>query len=549
MKPAKKSVLLKTSTISDVQRSGGVLAITGCFPVRVNNILDIKQINYKAEVPQVSKVGYSLYTPTADTKYSFELSFMLSTREGYTGVTKTYGYTTPAVLTTLGATAADQREAIHLKLVAKVNADASVPVTAASLLTGTGLTLTDDAGYYPASVNGSSTGRKGPTNVILKTNADGSGWVNATAENIVTTVGVISFGVGQTLLSNAPVVSGYYGGNVISGTLDAPVTIGGLYATAGQNYTAFIVSSLQTAAAHGITGQEALVHVEQAIFVDNGTGTANTNLAGFKSFRRAMQKEMFALYANDASTTIQWFDKNLVIQANVGITPYTGTLAGTADIKEFFFTPDGMLDKHNVGTQTVFAPLMTTSGLNLEQDQTATEGSQYSAPIATISGNQSFIVGKTPFSVTATIGLLDWTDASFQMGFRKKAVYGAVVNAYSDYATIGNGSSAVGTTYVNGDLIATRAELNSAGILEVVSAIAPVDTVSIELRLMVAIDGSVTAFADGVSFPIYSVGTTPMVFDAGDEMVPFFSQIHIGSGDADPVISKFVAIPSTGWII
>src|SRR3972149_148810 len=123
MKPVKKSVLLTTSVASDVQHSGGVLTIAGLQGIRANSVLDIKQIKYRAEVSQVVKIGYSLYTPTADTKYTVRLEFMLSTREGYKGVTKTYRYTTPSVLTNIGATAALQREYIHAQIVADVNND------------------------------------------------------------------------------------------------------------------------------------------------------------------------------------------------------------------------------------------------------------------------------------------------------------------------------------------------------------------------------------------------------------------------------------------
>lgn len=536
MKPAKKSVLLKTSSANDVQHSGGVLAITGCFPVRVNNILDIKQIIYKAEVSQVVKIAYSGYTPTADTKYTFELDFMLSTREGFRGVTKTYYYTTPAVLTNIGATAALQREYIHLNLVAKVNADASVPVTAASLLLGTGLTLTDDAGYYPATVNGSNSGRKGPTNVFLITNADGSGWVDTTLENIVTTTGVVPFGVGQTMLSNAPIVSGYFGSNLTSGVLDTPVTTGGLYATAGQNYDAFVISSLQTAAAVGVTGQEALVHVEQAIFVDNGTGTSTTNLTGFKAFRRAIQRELFNLYSGDPSTVIEWFDKPIVFQDPLGAAP-----TGTANTLGWQLSPYGALNRTNIGTQTIVAPVLNATGLLIDQDDTAGDGSHTSANQQTL-GIQSFIVGKTEFSVSATVVMGDWTDSHLLIGFRKKAVYTADYNDYTDLAAIGSGAAA-------GDTITTTAILNNAATVATASAASFTDAVSAELRVMVDINGTVTAYVNGTSYPIYSAGTTAMVFDVDDEIIPFYQHVNIGGGDPAVSISKFVSVPSRSWIL
>jgi hypothetical protein len=537
MKPVKKSVLLTTSVASDVQHAGGVLTIGGLQGIRANSVLDIKQIKYKAEVSQVVKIAYSLSTPTADTKYAVRLEFLNSTHEGFVGVTKTYAYTTPSVLTNIGATAALQREYIHLNIVAKVNADLSVPVTAASLLTGTGLTLTDDAGYYPATL----TGRKGPTNVVLVTNADGSGWVDTSAENTITTTGVIGFGVGATMLANAPVISGYFGGNLISGSFDSPKTAAGAYATSGQNYDAFIVSALQPVPANAITGQLAYIPVEYAIFVDNGTGSATTNLTGFKAFEREMLREMYLIvYGEDPRSVIEFFDKGFLMQADTGVSPYTGTLAGTANVLDVFMSPYGMLNHTNIGTQTIFSPALDATGLLIDQDDTATEGAHYSANQQTL-GVQSFIVGKTEFSVSARVVMADVVNSHFQLGFRKKAAYTADYNDYTDLASIG--------TRVSGALgaIATAGILNNAATVNTVSSAVLVNAVSSDMVVKVAIDGTVTCLVDNVSYPVYSVGTTALIFDAGDEMIPFFQHVNVNSANAGVVISRFAAVAAKDW--
>jgi len=131
----------------------------------------------------------------------------------------------------------------------------------------------------------------------------------------------------------------------------------------------------------------------------------------------------------------------------------------------------------------------------------------------------------------------------------RKAVYAAVFNNYTDIAAIGNGSSAAGTTWINGDLIVTNAGLNSAAHVQAISAVAPVDAVSTIFVLKVAIDGTVTAYADGVSYPIYSAGTTTMDFDAGDELIPFYQIVNIGGGDPAASISAFYAIPDAQAIV
>ncbi|MFK5282026.1 hypothetical protein ACI3PL_20960, partial [Lacticaseibacillus paracasei] len=86
-----------------------------------------------------------------------------------------YSYMTPPVITTLGATAALQSEAIHLALIAKINAQSTSNfVVAASLLLGTGFTITDAAGYYTYPHQGMNS-RQGASRVVVATNSDGTG--------------------------------------------------------------------------------------------------------------------------------------------------------------------------------------------------------------------------------------------------------------------------------------------------------------------------------------------------------------------------------------
>lgn len=73
------------------------------------------------------------------------------------------------------------------------------------------------------------------------------------------------------------------------------------------------------------------------------------------------------------------------------------------------------------------------------------------------------------------------------------------------------------------------------------------------LQIRVAIDGTVSAYfanATGgwTSAPIYSVGTTTLIFDAGDEMIPFYQHVNIGNGNPAISIGEFFAIGSTSAV-
>lgn len=542
MRPIKESILFRTSAATDINCSGGVLTIAGLTGVKKKNITSIKQVKYRAETVQVVTVGATSYTPTGSTIYGVLIGDTNRQNAGAQTLLKPYTYTTPASITDLGATAALQREAISVALVAKINADASNYVVAATAGSGNGFTITDDAGYYPPFRQGMNN-RKGASTVLIKTNDDGSGYASTNIST--TTAAVYSSGVGANLVYGQPIMDFMFG-NLIQGSLDEPIqTAAGLPAVSGQNYDIFVIESLYDGSPiPTINGSmQGLVTKTQTIVVDNGTGSSTTNLTGFKAFERVMHKLMVEVYKNDASTIQEWFDKPIVFQDPLGAAP-----TGTANVLGWMLSPYGSLNRTNIGTQTIVAPVLNATGLLIDQDDTATKGAHYSANQQAL-GDQSFIVGKTAATAAARVVMADYTDAAFILGFLKKEPYNAVFNAYTDYATIGNGSSAAGTTYINGDLFVTRAELNGGGITETVSAVAPADGVSYMCWVKVDINGAVTAYVNGTSFPIYSSGTTQMVFDTGDELIPCFQIVNIGGGDPACSISEFFAVPTDKLIM
>ncbi len=175
----------------------------------------------------------------------------------------------------------------------------------------------------------------------------------------------------------------------------------------------------------------------------------------------------------------------------------------------------------------------------IDQDDNSGDGAHYSAPQADICPKE-FVVGQEEFSVMARVVMGDWTDSHLLVGFRKKAVYAADYNSYTDLAAIGSGEAA-------GDTITTTGILNNATTKATASTTSFVDAVSAEFRINVAVSGLVTAYVNDVAYPIYSVGTTPLILDATDIMIPFFQHVNIGSGNPAVSISEFVAINSASW--
>lgn len=540
MKPIIKSVLLATSSATDALNSGGYLNITGLIPVPKKSIVSIKQIKYRAEVAQVVTVASS-DDIVASTLYSVSIFDPNRKDSGWEESKKTYSQLAPPVVASWGGSAALRREYLNGLLIDKINADGSNHSVAVTLGSGNGFTITDDGGYYPVKSQ-SMTNVKGPNIVLANTNTDGSGFTDANIT--VSTAAVISSGVGAILASQAPVTDNVFGGNLISGILEgAPLTTAGAAATSGQKYDAFVVASLSIQDTPSITGHYTYIDSSQTAWVDNGTGSSVTNLAGFLAFQRQMHKEIAFVYSTDKNAICEFFDKGYVMQANPGITPYTGTIAGTADVMKFFTTPYGTkLEQYNINAQTIFAPLEVATGLQIEQDVNATDGAHYCAGTLALAPN-SFVVGKQAFMVYARVVAGDWTDAFFMVGFRKKAVYAADYTTYDDLGAIGTQVSAAN------DYVATQGNINNGTMKETVSTTAiAADSVSVDLMIKVAINGTVTAYRDGVSFPIYSVGTTALVFDAADEMIPFFQYINLNSSASALTFSEFIAIPTTDVI-
>lgn len=532
MKPAIKSVLFKTSAKTDVGISGGVVSIAGLQPVSFKNITGVSQTKYRAEVAQVNTITTSGITPAASTFYGIVVYDPNRTSNGQTELaqSRTYGYTTPATLTAIGADAAAQRQYINEQIVAAVNNATNLCHATATNSTGASITITDNGGYYP-NHSQSMTNVLGPNTVLTITNSGGTGFPQGIVA--VTTPAVLSQGVGAKLLGDVPVLDKMFG-NLISGSIAAPLTISGDGATSGQQYDSFTITSLLITETPTITGHYTYRDQEQYVYVDNGAGSSTSNLSGYWDFTRKMHQVATTLYKNDPSSVIEFFSGTVVFQDPLGLAP-----TGTANTLGWQMTPNTALYRVNIGTQTIVAPVLGANGLILDQDDTATEGSHTCASFRDFS-NQEFIVGKDECSVVARVLATDWTDGQILVGLRKKATYTADYNDYTDLAAIGGGAA-------DGDSVYTFGILNNAATVATDSAINFTDSAYAELLIKVAIDGKVEAYVNGTKCNIYSAGTTQMQFDSGDALIPFYQYVNIGGGDPVMAINEFAAV-AANWI-
>ena len=149
------------------------------------------------------------------------------------------------------------------------------------------------------------------------------------------------------------------------------------------------------------------------------------------------------------------------------------------------------------------------------------------------------MVGKQECSVVQKVVAADHTDATFMVGFRIKGAHAADFNNYTDLGAVG----------FLGDLVYTWGILNNAATVATNTAVVPTDAAVEEYVVKVDMDGNVTCFRNGVKYAVYSVGTTPLAFDAGDTIIPFFLTVNIGAGDPDVITSQLIAVADKNWLI
>jgi len=539
-KPLRKSVLLATSLASDWQVSGGVIAVTGLTPVSKKDVLTIKQIKSRAEVKQVVTVGATAYTPTANTAYKVAVFDPNRTSAGYQEQPKVY----QAQLSTITGVAATDREAISVLLVAAINADATNDAVAVTLGGGAGFTVTDDGGYYPVKSQ-TSTNILGVNTVYTMSNSDGSGF---TATNFsVTTAAVLSAGIGAILATKKVVADLNFGGNIISGDPeDQAITTAGAAATSGQNYDTFVINSLLKESIPTVSDVYGYIDAIQVVYVDNGTGTATTNLAGFVAFEREAIRSIADLYMADPIALFDFFDNALIASATY---PTTGAAIATTDnvvmaVKSSQQRFDWYVNP--IGTHTLLTPIVSTGGLSPMLDVTSQEGIELSAPNLTQNSKQ-FVVGKTEASfygrinIGAAVAATSFKSLSF--GFRKKAAYAVDQTAY-EAASVATACLGVPLDTGAAPVWNTITGPGTAGALTNTST-------TVTATVSVAADFLITVDINGVTkFYLNGVDRTPAAgytFTAGLNLMPFISFRHGAAADAAPLVVQTMFIPSITW--
>lgn len=199
---------------------------------------------------------------------------------------------------------------------------------------------------------------------------------------------------------------------------------------------------------------------------------------------------------------------------------YAGGSTGDENVMKF---ESNIFEYHILGAgQTITAPSISATGLNVGMDQGNDEGIEVSQGI-TARSRSAFTVGTSApffFKLRFTIPVVAGTD-DCAMGFRKAEAYRGNIDDYDEMAALNviSGNITI-ETILNNDTTATQDTGDDWA-----------DAETHNLEVMVAATGAVTYKIDGVA------PTVPATFsfDADEVVVPFFYFLHANASQAGAI--------------
>lgn len=505
----KPTMLFNSTTASTFRIRGGALDINSQVRIRLNDIIAVDVIESQAEVTQ--QVTITRSTDLAvDTNYILQVSWSNQRNQGWQPLRKVIRYTTPSVI----SSQSDTKTAMFAALAAQINLLAEIPLTAVA--TGsTNVVFTDDAGYYGKN-------RDGAANIKLLKDDRGNGFI--TADVNITRAAVYSMGIGADLLARGPkkdpTFGNYYVGEMNNDALNNAV--------AGQLYTTVVFQSLVLKPG-SVHIQEAGTHqrVTQIVLIDNGKGTATTNAATFALNLVQILKAKFAQYENDSNAIIIHGDQ---LALTVGINGAAAVV--TADLPNLVKIGDTALRSYNVGTGTLgLLEFINIAGYGygVEQDATASEGREVKGGVD--ADDINFVVGQETFSAQMEFVATTVANMILSFGFQIRAAHQAALTSYTDY----------GIFQMNAGTLNTIGRTNTGTATTTATGVSIANAEVFTLIIKVNVDGSVKAFVNGTEVSILSAASTPLVFDAGDTMIPFFRCTNLTAAGV-PVLRKWYAV-------
>lgn len=189
-----------------------------------------------------------------------------------------------------------------------------------------------------------------------------------------------------------------------------------------------------------------------------------------------------------------------------------GAATGTAGDNNVLFTEFGQYEWNVIGTQTILAPSLDAFGLNLVQDNTASDGIELCRGQTALSPCAFTINEDAAFFFQCVFKVEDVSGCNpLIIGLRKAQAFDATLSNYTDFATIG----IVGTA----GHIQIQTQLNSGGVTTTDTTNVAVDGAVMQLGIFVSATG-VVSYQYNWTTPT-TLPATDFQFDSGDVVIPF----------------------------
>lgn len=201
-----------------------------------------------------------------------------------------------------------------------------------------------------------------------------------------------------------------------------------------------------------------------------------------------------------------------------------GAPTGAAGDENILIWPNHALEYHILGTQTILAPSMVATGLDITCDDTENDGLELCPGILASNGDFVFTVGTDPaFYMELNFTISDVSDFdALLVGFRKLEAYQADHNDYDEKACL---------DVVSGD-IKIRTALNGAADVVTDTTANWADGETHSLKVLVGAAGVVTYQVDDATPATVAAFT----FDDAEVVVPFIHFLKAASPQAGTIV-------------
>lgn len=210
----------------------------------------------------------------------------------------------------------------------------------------------------------------------------------------------------------------------------------------------------------------------------------------------------------DRKHTYETFDHDPVCCSKGG-----GAATGSTGDENVMLCGRNLFEYHILGTQTILAPSLTTTGLDIGMDQTDNDGVEISQGILS-KNKHAYVVGTDgPFFLRVKFKIADVSGTDdCAIGFRKAEAYQANLDDYDEMAVLNviSGNINIETILNNAATTTTDTTDNWA------------DNETHELKVKVDKDGAVTYELDGAA----PATVAAFSFDADEVVIPFFYFLH-----------------------